>query len=155
MRNRIDRLLSITLTGLLTAMTADVLWGVFTRYVLGAQAAWTEELARFLLVWIGLLGAAYASGQGRHLSIDLLPDRLSTEGQRRLQLLIRALVILFAVAVMGVGGCRLLYLTWLLGQSSPALQVPMWTVYSVLPLSGGLVAWYALQDMRQLRRPRA
>ncbi|HMS67214.1 MAG TPA: TRAP transporter small permease subunit, partial [Saprospiraceae bacterium] len=33
-------------------MTLDVLYGVVTRYVFGAQASWTEELARFLLIWI-------------------------------------------------------------------------------------------------------
>jgi TRAP-type C4-dicarboxylate transport system permease small subunit len=54
---------------------------------------------------------------------------------------------------MVVGGCRLLYLTWALGQTSPALRLPMWMVYSVLPLSGGLVTAYAWQDIRQFRRP--
>jgi TRAP-type C4-dicarboxylate transport system permease small subunit len=155
MKTRIDRYLSVGLTCLLMVMTTDVLWGVFTRYVLGAQAPWTEELARFLLIWIGLLGAAYASGQGLHLSIDLLPERLSGNRRRQLELLIRFFVLLFAVSVMVVGGCRLLYLTWALGQTSPALRLPMWMVYSVLPLSGGLVTAYAWQDIRQFRRPAA
>ncbi|MEL6133172.1 MAG: TRAP transporter small permease subunit, partial [Bacteroidota bacterium] len=59
MKQRIDQVLGGFLAILMGMITLVVLWGVFTRYALGSQASWSEELARFLLVWIGLLGAAY------------------------------------------------------------------------------------------------
>ncbi len=68
---------------LMAIMTVDVLWGVFTRYALGQQASWSEELARFLLIWIGILGAAYASGKNYHLAIDLLSPKISAKSAAR------------------------------------------------------------------------
>lgn len=145
--NRLDKILAYFLSLLLAIMTLDVLWGVFTRYLMGHQSSWTEELARFLLIWIGLLGAAFASGQRLHLAIDLLPRRLDESRRRRLQIFINILVILFAATVMVIGGGRYVYLTFTLGQISPAMQVPMGLIYTVVPISGLLVIWYNLQEI--------
>ncbi|GAB5551332.1 MAG: hypothetical protein Sapg2KO_09230 [Saprospiraceae bacterium] len=128
-------------------MTLDVLWGVLTRYLLGSQADWSEELARFLLIWIGLLGAAYAAGQKMHLAIDLLMPKLDENKQRSLTIFINSLIILFAFAVLVVGGSRLMYLTQLLGQLSAALRIPMYLIYMVIPISGLLVIYYKVHDL--------
>ena len=139
MKTKVDRILGAVLITMLAVMTLDVLWGVFTRYVMADQASWSEELARFLLIWIGVLGAAYASGQRMHLSIDLLtakPVRL-----------IAALIILFALAVFVIGGTQLVLLTAQLGQTSPALGLPMSLVYAVVPISGLLIIFYRLPDL--------
>ena len=146
MRKKIDRFIGLFLATLMAIMTLDVLWGVFTRYAMGNQASWSEELARFLLIWIGILGAAYASGQNMHLAIDLLSEKLNPNKQKRLIALIRILIISFAFFVLVVGGARLLYITQTLGQTSPALQIPMAFVYAVLPLSGILVVYYKIHD---------
>lgn len=147
MRATIDKIIGSVLVVLLSVITLDVLWGVFTRYVMGNQASWSEELARFLLIWIGILGAAYASGQRMHLSIDLLGPKLEQKKQRRLQRFIDLIIIIFALAVLVIGGLRLLYITQALGQLSPALKVPMSLIYSVLPISGFLVIFYKTQDI--------
>lgn len=140
MKTKVDTILGWVLVVMLGVMTLDVLWGVFTRYVMANQASWSEELARFLLIWIGILGAAYASGQRMHLSIDLLNEKPLR--------LIAALVILFALSVMVVGGTRLVLLTAELGQTSPALGLPMSLVYAVVPLSGLLIIYYQLPDLK-------
>lgn len=146
MRDKIDTVLGNFLVALMAIMTVDVLWGVFTRYAMGSQASWSEELARFLLVWIGILGAAYASGQKMHLAIDLLSPRLSPSNRKLLFIFIKGLIILFAFFVLVVGGLRLIYISQTLGQLSPALQVPMWVIYAVVPLSGILVIYYELSE---------
>ena len=148
MKRTIDKYLGNVLVFLLALMTVDVLWGVLTRYALGSQADWTEELARFLLIWIGILGAAYAAGQRLHLAIDLLPPRFSPRGQRRLYAVINLLIIAFALAVMVAGGLRLMYITQRLGQLSASLRIPMYLVYAVLPLSGFLIVYYKIHDLR-------
>ncbi len=131
---------------LMMVMTLDVLWGVFTRYVMGNQASWSEELARFLLIWIGILGTAYASGKRMHLAIDLLPEKLSPSGQILLKRAIALMIFLFALCVMVVGGGRLIYIVGKLGQHSPALNIPMQLVYLVIPLSGLLIMIYKAAD---------
>lgn len=139
MKDKLDRLLAALLTGMMALMTLDVLWGVFTRYAMGNQASWTEELARFFLIWIGLLGAAYASGQRQHLSIDLLKNKPVR--------LIAAIIILFAGGTMVIGGANLVLITASLGQTSPALKLPMSMVYLVIPLAGLLIIFYRLPDL--------
>jgi len=146
----IDYFLGRILMGLLALMTLDVLWGVFTRYAMGSQASWTEELARFLLIWIGTLGAAYAAGQKMHLAIDLLSPKLGARPARILQLVIASLIIFFAGTVMVVGGLRLIYITTHLAQTSAAMQVPMGIVYGVIPLSGLLVIYYEWAGLRPI-----
>lgn len=147
MNKKLDLYLGSFLAVLMAIMTLDVLWGVFTRYVVGSQSPWTEELARFLLIWIGLLGAAYASGQQLHLAIDLLPSRLEGKAQRRLQVFINLVIMLFAATVMVIGGIRYVYITLTLGQTSPALQLPMGLVYIIIPVSGLLIIWYKGREL--------
>jgi len=143
-KKKIDKTLGNFLVALMAIMTLDVLWGVLTRYLLGSQASWSEELARFLLIWIGILGAAYASGQKMHLSIDLLQPKLSTRNQVRLSRVINVLVIAFTLSVMVIGGLRLIYITQTLGQLSAALRIPMAFIYSVVPISGLLIIYYKI-----------
>lgn len=140
----VDRLLGAVVATLMGVLVLDVLWQVFTRFVLQNPSSFTDELARYLLIWVGLLGAAYAMGQRLHLAIDLLPTRLSGRGRHVLGIIIEFAVLVFAVTVMVVGGARLVGLTLLLRQTSAALQLPLGVVYTVLPISGVLISIYAL-----------
>ncbi|MGB0188486.1 MAG: TRAP transporter small permease, partial [Aequoribacter sp.] len=65
----LDRGFRVLLVGLMAGMVTAVCWQVISRYALNDPAAWTEEMARFLLMWIGLLGACYAYREGQHLGV--------------------------------------------------------------------------------------
>lgn len=130
----------------------NVLWQVFTRFVLSNPSSYTEELARYLLIWIGLIGAAYASGRQLHLAIDLFPRRLVGARKRLVQVAIRVVVLVFALGVLTLGGTKLVMLTLSLGQTSAALGIPMGWVYLALPLSGVLMTGFALRDIVHLSR---
>lgn len=147
MKAKIDTVLGGFLAILMAVITLDVLWGVFTRYALGSQASWTEELARFLLIWIGTLGAAYASGQKMHLAIDLLTPSLSEGNARRVNLLIAWLIVSFVLTVMVIGGGRLIYVTVHLEQTSAAMGLPMGVVYGIIPISGLLIIYYKMVEI--------
>lgn len=120
----------------------NVLWQVFTRFVVAAPSGFTEELARYLLIWIGILGSGYAAGSRSHLALELLPERLEGEAQLRLRIVIEACVLTFALVVMVAGGTRLVYIMLLSGQTSSALNVLIGYVYAVVPLSGLVIAFY-------------
>lgn len=150
MRTFIDRCLEVALATLMALMTLDVLWQVFSRYILRSPSSLTDELARFLLIWIGVLGAAYVSGQDKHLAIDLLPNRLQGRSKQRLMIFIQTIILVFAFAVMVIGGTRLVYITLHLGQQASALQVPLGYVYTVVPLSGLVVVFYKALAIRNL-----
>ncbi|MEM1042226.1 MAG: TRAP transporter small permease [Bacteroidota bacterium] len=142
-KGRVDTALGWAVAVLMGLSVLNVLWQVFTRFALPQPSGFTDELARFLLIWVGLLGAAYASGQGLHLAIDLLPRALSGKARAALGLVIQGAVVAFALGAMAFGGGYLVWLTFVLEQTSAALGLPLGVVYSVLPLSGLLIAYYA------------
>jgi TRAP-type C4-dicarboxylate transport system permease small subunit len=153
----VDRVLGTIVSVFMAALVVDVIWQVVTRFFLAQPSSFTDELARFLLIWVGLLGAAYAVGQRLHLAIDLISDRVDARRRQLLGVMIELVVLTFAVGVLLVGGWRLMALTLLLGQTSASLGVPLGYVYSVLPLSGAIMSFYALvfitEHLRAFRAP--
>ncbi len=149
--NVVDRALGWVLVALMSVAVANVLWQVFTRFVLGDPSSFTDELARYLLIWIGLLGASYAAGRQMHLAIDLLPTRLTGRNRFWVGVTIEACIFLFALSVLVIGGTHLVTLTLTLGQTSAALHVPLGYVYLALPLSGLLIMFYAVRDALEHR----
>ncbi|MDZ7414233.1 MAG: TRAP transporter small permease, partial [candidate division KSB1 bacterium] len=140
----VTRVLGWFLSVLMATMVIDVTWQVFTRFVLRDPSSYTEEIARFQLVWIGLLGASYAYRTKAHLGIDVLAAKLKGNRKRLLEIIINLLVLAFAFFVMVVGGIRLVRLTFILRQVSAALGIPIGYVYIVIPLSGVLIIYFAL-----------
>ena len=138
-KRRVDRTLELTLAGLMAAMVLTVLWQVATRYLLRDPSSVTEELARFGLIWLGLIGASYGFGRRAHLAVELLPKT------RWVELAVAASVALFAVLVLIVGGLRLVSATLALGQTSPALHLDRGYIYLALPLSGALIVFYTIE----------
>ncbi|HMB64411.1 MAG TPA: TRAP transporter small permease [Eudoraea sp.] len=146
-RKKIDVLLGKTLVFIMSVMVINVLWQVFTRYVTGDPSSFTDELARYLMIWIGVLGAAYVSGRNLHVAIDIVPARSNAKTRRRLRVIVRILVILFVFCAFVVGGSRLVYISYILGQQSPALQIPLALVYIILPISGLLIMYFKISDL--------
>ncbi len=139
----IDSVLRWFLIFIISLMTLNVLWQVFTRFVLQNPSSFTEELARYTLVWLGILGASYVAGQKMHLAIDLLSHKLEGKSKIYLEIFIQVSVFFFSLVVMVIGGYRLVLITLSLNQISAALQVPLGYVYLVLPISGALILFYS------------
>lgn len=140
----LDAVLSRALILLMACLVGAVLWQVISRYIFSSPSSWTEELARFLLIWISLLGAAYAFRSGMHLALDVLPQKLEGVAAAWLKTFTIVLVVVFSVAVLVIGGGSLVQLTWELKQYSAVLGLPMAYVYSVIPVSGLLICFYAI-----------
>ncbi len=141
-----DRLLEAVVVVLMAVMVTDVVWQVATRFLFGKPSSFTEELARFLLIWIGLLGACIAARRNLHTGIDLLAGRLSPKAARGVRTVAALAVAIFGLFVLGLGGLRLVELSARLGQTSAALGIPLAWVYAVVPTSGLLVAWIAIDN---------
>ncbi|PCI46621.1 MAG: TRAP transporter permease DctQ [Alphaproteobacteria bacterium] len=145
-----DKILSSLLVLLMGLMVLDVTWQIFTRFATSSPSSWTEELARFLLIWIGLLGAAWAYRTRAHLGLSYLVEQQSPEIQKALALFSYGASALFAVLVMIYGGGQLVALTLELNQYSPSLGWRIGYVYLVIPLSGMLITVYALDFIRAM-----
>ena len=144
LRMKVDKALEWALVVLMTVSVLNVLWQVFARYVLQNPSSFTDELARYLLIWVGLMGACYAVGKKLHLAIELFTEKLSARNRLFSDLFIYAVIFLFALFVMVVGGIRLMQITLILNQVSAALQIKIGYVYSVIPLSGVVMMFYAV-----------
>lgn len=138
--NKIIELLLIIIFALLVLV---VLWQVFARYVLNQSFSFTEEFARFALIWLSILGAAYLSGQREHLSMDYLLRQLKPAKRFARMKVIEILMFCFAFIVMVIGGGNLVYTTLYLGQVSPAMNISLGYIYAIVPVSGILIMFYA------------
>lgn len=144
MQRRLNNILEWTVVVLLSVMLFSVLWGVLTRYIFADQSSWTDELARFMLIWVSILGAAYVSGQNAHIAIDLLPSSVSVKNKLRLEILTGFIVSIFVFVIFLIGGLRYIYISFKLGQTSAALEVPMGYVYLVLPIAGIIIIYFRI-----------
>ena len=115
------------------SMTATVILQVFCRYVLNHSLFWSEELARYLLVWLTFIGATVAYHRNMHPGVDLVFKRLDRKNRERIRRLVD-LVSLFFFVVMIWYGCAFAY--FIRVQTTPALSLPKWLVFSIIPLSG-------------------
>lgn len=132
-------------------MTLSVVWQVMSRYLFNISASWTEELSRFCLMWLAVLGAAYITGRRQHIEIDYFFDKFSVANKRKLDYFVEVLILIFAVTILIIGGSYLMYMTFYLEQKSPALQVPLGLVYCILPLSGILMVIHTIAYMKQIK----
>ncbi|PID89368.1 MAG: TRAP transporter permease DctQ, partial [Bacteroidia bacterium] len=139
----INRFLEVVLITLMSVLVLDVLWQVFSRYVMNSPSSFTDEMAGFLLIWVGLLGAAYVSGKKEHLAIDILLQKSTVAKRKKLNILIDVLIIGFSAFVLIIGGIWLVYTRFALDVKSAALNIELGYVYLILPISGFLIIYYS------------
>lgn len=148
-KHALDIVLGWSLIVILVALVLTVIWQVASRYLLQTPSTVTDEVARFLLIWLSLLGAAYAVGQNKHLSVDLLKTSLEPYYASVLACIITTIIAVFSILVLIVGGSSLVSVTLFLDQRSTVLQIPFGYVYGVLPLSGVIILVYCLFDLNR------
>lgn len=142
--DRVIEKLLITIFGL---MVINVIWQVITRYFSENPSSFTDELSRYLMIWLGILGAAYVTGKNEHVSIDFFIKKISVQNRKILTLFITLSIICFAIIALVIGGGRLVYITLILQQYSPSLKIPLALVYSILPISGILIIFYKITEI--------
>lgn len=144
MQKKLNIFLEWAVVCLLVIMLLSVLWGVLTRYIFADQSPWTDELARFMLIWVSIIGAAYISGKNAHIAIDLLPASVSEKRKLQLEIFKESIIAIFVTVVFMVGGLRYVYISFRLGQTSAALEIPMGYVYLVMPIAGIIIIYFKI-----------
>jgi len=142
------RMLEAVLVLTVTALVLVVLWGVLTRYVFGKQADWSEELARFLLIWISLLGGAVAFGEKAHLGVDYFVSKFDPTARRFITAIGQLIILFFAVTIFMIGGSSIVANN--IGQQAPALGVYgviMAHVYLPLPIAGIFMILFTVEQL--------
>lgn len=133
-------ILDLSAMALLIGVVIVTVIGVLDRFVLGFGLAWTEELARFLLVWTSFAAAAVATRHGSHFKVEFISRRFGRIGAQAIALL----CLTVSLAVWWYG----LQLTiFFHGQTSPALGLPMSVVYASVPVSFTLISFYLARTL--------
>lgn len=126
-----DKTAFVAIAALMGGMGLIAFAAVFYRFVLLSPIRWSEEAARYMMVWVTFLGAGYAMGKGKHIGVTMFVEKLPEKG-RRIALFAAEIVILLFLAAMAVQGCNLILS--LRKQTSPAMELPMWIPYLAIPV---------------------
>jgi len=158
--------LNVVLIMAVFCLVSSVVWGVVTRslgtfvvylsqthdwepwlWLPTGQAKWTEELARFLLVWVSLLGGAVAFGTKGHLGVDFFVEKFHPEMRKIMAVFVHGVVLFFAAAIFLYGGGRVVADALATEQTTPALGWKMGYVYLALPISGLFMVLFTIENL--------
>jgi TRAP-type C4-dicarboxylate transport system permease small subunit len=140
----LNRICESALILVLTAMAVAVFLQVLFRYVIHLPLFWTEEFARYCLVWASLLGSAVAVKRGEHIAVTFFVDRLPPRFGQSLVFAARVSVALI-LAVIVWGGIKLVLVTS--AQISPALRIPMAIPYLALPIGSTIMFFHVISSI--------
>jgi len=129
------------LIGLVSVMTLIVFLQVVYRYALKQPLYWSEEVARYLFVWISIVGATLGLQKRGHFGLDLFCRMLPNRGRRFMEFLIYLLMGMVVLVIL-VQGILLVEKTTL--QDSPAMGISMGWAYACLPVGAVLMAIHLL-----------
>lgn len=147
----IERWLTVLTSTLLVAMVLVILAQVVFRYALNLSLAWTEEVGRYLFVWVCLLGAALAYRLGQHSGYEALVRALPRRGAYWVMVGVDLAVAVFSVVLL-VASIDLIEAG--MGQFTPATQFRIGYVYLAFPLSGLLMLVFVADALRRRHKNR-
>lgn len=131
----------------LTVFTTLVIFQVIMRYVFNNPSIWSEEIARYALVWFVYLSGSYAVKYQRHVKFNVIVDLIGKKvplAQRIIQLFIFLLWLAFLIFMLKLS-IKMVDRQFITGQLAPASQIPMYLVYLGLPLGLLLMSFRVLQ----------
>lgn len=135
--------LETVLCCVLVAMVLVTFSQVVARYVLQAPLSWSEELARFLLMWLSMLSAAYAFKKKAHFALRFVVDALHPTLQRAVRVVVVLAVASFLVVFTFMS---ITFVIGVEGHRAPALQIPMAVPYSSAIVGGMLMLYYLIKN---------
>ncbi len=144
MFNRIEKIIEYFIFALLSSMSIVIFLQVVFRYIIRYSLPWSEELARYLFVWLALMGAAAGVKKNAHFGVDILVRKLNLKNQNILYLT-GSSFILFFLCVIIFEGTKLTIINWT--QLSPAMRIPMSFPYAAVPVSSLLMVIYTVKNV--------
>lgn len=131
-------------------MTVIILLQVFFRFVVYVPFPWSEECARYLMIWMGMLGSVVAMRKGRHIGVRVLVERLPAKAYGIVTFLVQ-LSMVFFLGIIFKEGWGLAMFNF--DQRSPAMEIPMMVPYLAIPVGCLMMILDILAEMLQQRYP--
>lgn len=114
---------------LVSLMVVNTVLGVFCRFVLNNALYWSDELGRYMMIWVGFIGCYLAARDNCHVGVELVVDRFKPAARKAIRVFAHLVIIAFLAIILAKSGEQL----GLLGiQRSSALEIPMAIPYSAV-----------------------
>ncbi len=136
---------------LLFLITAIIAYGVFMRYILNNSPSWAEEITRYCFIWSAFLSISFCIRKNSSIRIDLLLTSLPPALQKA-NLILVDLILIAVMSYWLKGALGVTDMLFQSGQSSPALLIPMWTVYGASIVGFSLTILRCVQHLVQTLR---
>jgi len=134
----------------MSVMLVVIFAQVVSRYFFNWTPEWSEELARYLFVWVVFIGSALIMGESGHLAVQFVPNHFKgTAAGKALEIVINLSGYVFILLLLVQGTKMMQVMTF---QISPGLEIPMSWVYSVIPISSVLMLLYLVKDTVRIVR---
>lgn len=146
MRKIVDRVTAFLTCSLMIVMVLAACWQVFTRFVLGDPSTITEEFLRYSLIWLTMVGSAYAYGKKKHIAVVFVARKIPGKYQLFVHMLVEAVVLIFIFVILLWGGMKASQNA--IGQVSSALGMPMEYLYLSLVVAGVLFLFYSILHIK-------
>ena len=134
MRKLFDHLEEYCVLALFPLMTVVVLAATFGRYSQLYSMFWGEELARYTMVYLGYFGISLAMKRRAHIGVTALTDLANSKGAKQVVLVVQTFIILAFCVIISVFLLSVINKQMGMGQTSPALELPIWIPYAAVPL---------------------
>ena len=145
---------NLMLGGLMLYAAGMLCVQVFCRYLLDISFFWAEESVRYAIIWMVFIGASAAFRLDAHIRIDVVARGLPAGARKGLSLIIILICMVFAVVLL-IEGLALVNMMRRFGQTSPALEVPMYQVYAVIPVASAMMLFRLLESAARVLYRRA
>ena len=119
-------------------VTATLFLNVVLRYVFRSGLHWSDEVIRYVMIWISFIGITFGIRQDKLMAVDLILNYVGPGLERFIRLVNNILGLLFSVLILCYGKMAVSAMARST-QVSPALEAPMYIFYLVIPLSGALM----------------
>jgi TRAP-type C4-dicarboxylate transport system permease small subunit len=128
-----EKLVQVTLVVMVAVMTVIIILQVFMRYLFLYSLSWSEEVARYLMIWVAFLGASLALKYGFHIGVEFVITRIPDKARARVNLVAKLSILVFLI-FFTIGGFQV---SWAVrDQDSPALLFSMGYAYLSAPIGG-------------------
>jgi len=145
-RKIVDKVTAFLTCSLMIVMVLVACWQVFTRFVLNSPSTVSEEFLRYSLIWLTMVGSAYAYGKKKHLAVVFVARKVPEKYSLYLNLLVEVFVLVFIAVILLFGGTKAYQNA--VGQVSSALGMPMQYLYLSLIVSGVLFLFYLILHIK-------
>ncbi len=133
----ISRLEQILISALLTVMILLAFWQIVLRNFFATGIDWGDSLVRYLVVWVGFIGAAIATKEGKHISIDVLTRWITGKGSSAIQV-ISYLSSAVICGLLAWAGIKFIWYEAQMGGTA-FFNLPIWIPELIIPITFGLM----------------